>query len=86
MTGAPVAGVPSTMIDKIRNNGKFSHLKNGVYTKTGLINYRQGAVYAQAVFVEGTDQWILYIRGSFDQAGNLTVTQLQISKGIQGGF
>lgn len=27
MTGAPVAGVPSTMIDKIRNNGKFSHLK-----------------------------------------------------------
>ena len=28
----------------------------------------------------------LYIRGSFDQAGNLTVTQLQISKGIQGGF
>ena len=86
MTGAPVAGVPSTMIDKIRNNGKFSHLKNGVYTKTGLINYRQGAVYAQAVFVEGTDQWILYIRGSFDQAGNLNVTQLQISKGIQGGF
>lgn len=86
MTGAPVAGVPSTMIDKIRNNGKFSHLKNGTYTKTGLINYRQGAVYAQSIFIEGTDQWILYTRGNFDQAGNLTVTQLQISKGIQGGF
>lgn len=86
MTGTPVAGIPSTMIDKIRNNGKFSHLKNGTYTRTGLINYRQGAVYAQAVFIEGTDQWILYIRGSFDQSGNLNVTQLQISRGIQGGF
>ena len=86
MTGTHVAGVPSYMIDKVRSNGKFSHLKNGTYTKTGIINYRQGAVYAQSVFIEGTDQWILYIRGNFDQAGNLTVTQLQISKGIQGGF
>lgn len=86
MTGTPIAGGSSTMIDKIRNNGKFSHLKNGTYTKTGIINYRQGAVYAQSVFVEGKDQWILYIRGNFDQTGNLTVTQFQISKGIQGGF
>lgn len=67
-------------------NTEAQEIKNGTYTKTGLINYRQGAVYAQSVFVEGTDQWILYIRGNFDQSGNLGVTQLQISKGIQGGF
>ncbi|MGN0395212.1 MAG: hypothetical protein ACI4EF_07605 [Coprococcus sp.] len=86
LSGTAGAGIDSGMIQKIRNSGKFKHLQNGTYIKTGIINYRQKSVYAQAVFAEGTDQWILYIRGTFDASASLTVTQLQISRGIQGGF
>ncbi|MBQ8913736.1 MAG: hypothetical protein IJ054_06810 [Lachnospiraceae bacterium] len=86
LSGTQLQGLDSAVVQKVRSGNKFAHIQSGVYTKTGIVNYKNGAVYAQSVFMEGNDQWILYIRGNFDALMNLTVTQLQISKGMQGGF